>query len=277
VSVWRRLVRFRKAILAGALIGLFGIAAGGYWLWQASVAALRPVPSSFAAITAHVSRAQITDRHGRALNATYANDWNLHEVARLHEMPERVVNAFLEAEDQRFFEHGGPDWLARLRALGQNVLALRAVSGASTITEQVVRMINPRPRTLWSRWLEGWEAAELERAHGKLAVLEFYLNQVPYAANRRVRLNLVSSILAATAPRPTHSMPHRSIARPTYTLGTQLARSSPQQCYLSHAGQRTLVIMMLTHVRRAACRSHTLRSCVRQATWQRMSLQTRGV
>ncbi|MGE0621467.1 MAG: transglycosylase domain-containing protein [Pseudomonadales bacterium] len=185
MSVWRRFAAYRWVILAGALVGLFGASVFGYWLWQATVAELRPVPTNFAAITAHVSRAQITDRHGRALNATYANDWNLHEAARLHEMPERVVNAFVEAEDRRFFEHGGPDWLARLRALGQNVLALRAVSGASTITEQVVRMINPRPRTLWSRWLEGWEAAELERAHGKLAVLEFYLNQVPYAANRR--------------------------------------------------------------------------------------------
>src|SRR5690606_31909165 len=51
--------------------------------------------------------------------------------------------------------------------------------------EQVVRMLHPRPRTVWSRWVEGWEAQRLERAFGKSEILEFYLNQVPYASNRR--------------------------------------------------------------------------------------------
>ena len=46
-------------------------------------------------------------------------------------------------------------------------------------------MIRPRPRTLWSRWVEGWEARRLEQRHPKQRILEFYLNQVPYAANRR--------------------------------------------------------------------------------------------
>lgn len=67
----------------------------------------------------------------------------------------------------------------------QNLLARRAVRGASTITEQVVRMLHPRPRTIWSRWLEGFEAAALERRFSKAAILEFYLNQAPYARQRR--------------------------------------------------------------------------------------------
>ena len=46
-------------------------------------------------------------------------------------------------------------------------------------------MIQKRPRTFWSRWLEGFSAMRLERAHTKLEILEFYLNQVPYGANRR--------------------------------------------------------------------------------------------
>jgi len=183
--VRRTLARHRRLLLAVSLTGTLVLLASGLWLWRETVADLQPVPSSFFEITAAFSRAQVTDRSGRPLNVTYANDWNLHDTVSLHEVPELVVHAFLEAEDQRFFAHHGPDWIARFRALGQNVLALRAVSGASTITEQVVRMINPRPRTLWSRWLEGWEAAGLERAHDKLDILEFYLNQVPYAANRR--------------------------------------------------------------------------------------------
>jgi penicillin-binding protein 1C len=46
-------------------------------------------------------------------------------------------------------------------------------------------MIHPRPRTFWSKWLEGLEALSLEMRVSKPAILEFYLNQVPYAANRR--------------------------------------------------------------------------------------------
>ena len=46
-------------------------------------------------------------------------------------------------------------------------------------------MMTQRPRTLWSRWLEGIEAAHLEKKSSKANILEFYLNQVPYAENRR--------------------------------------------------------------------------------------------
>ena len=103
----------------------------------------------------------------------------------LHEIPPFLRAAFVAAEDKRFFEHGGPDWSARLSAVWTNVKSGRAVRGASTISEQVVRMLHPRPRSVWSRWLEGWEARELERRFTKNEILEFYLNQVPYASNRR--------------------------------------------------------------------------------------------
>jgi penicillin-binding protein 1C len=46
-------------------------------------------------------------------------------------------------------------------------------------------MLHPRPRTVWSKWLEGFEATSLERHVSKAEILEFYLNQVPYAAQRR--------------------------------------------------------------------------------------------
>jgi penicillin-binding protein 1C len=129
--------------------------------------------------------AQVVDRRGEPLNATFTNDWNLHDAVPLHEIPPFLRAAFVTAEDKRFFEHRGPDWSARLSAAWTNVKSGRAVRGASTISEQVVRMLHPRPRTVWSRWLEGFEARELERRFTKSQILEFYLNQVPYAANRR--------------------------------------------------------------------------------------------
>ena len=128
---------------------------------------------------------QVLDRRGEPLNVTFTNRWNLHDQAALHEIPPFLRAAFVVAEDKRFFEHHGPDWSARLSAAWTNVKSGRAVRGASTISEQVVGMLHPRPRSVWSRWLEGWEARELERRFTKNQILEFYLNQVPYASNRR--------------------------------------------------------------------------------------------
>lgn len=174
--------RHRVSILLGAAsVALAGVSG----LWWATSVSIEAAPADFDSAVLPVRRMQVTDRHGTPLNATYANDWNLHDVVALYDVPELLIAAFVRAEDKRFFAHDGQDWLARFGAVKQNVLAMRQVRGASTITEQVVRMLHPRPRTLWSRWLEGWEAERLETVRTKLDILEFYLNQVPYAANRR--------------------------------------------------------------------------------------------
>ncbi|HEX5045592.1 MAG TPA: transglycosylase domain-containing protein, partial [Gammaproteobacteria bacterium] len=128
---------------------------------------------------------RVLDRNGQPLNATFGGSWNRHDTAALHEIPQFLRDAFVAAEDRRFYEHHGVDWRARLAAVVTNVRNGRAVRGASTITEQVVGLLHPRPRSVWSRWLEGFEAAELERRASKDEILELYLNQVPYAANRR--------------------------------------------------------------------------------------------
>ncbi|MBL1141030.1 MAG: penicillin-binding protein [Proteobacteria bacterium] len=125
------------------------------------------------------------DRNGVRLNVTYENQWNVNDQIQLHAVPELLLKAFVFSEDKRYFEHSGIDWLARLNASKQNVLAGDVIRGASTITEQVVRMIHPRPRTVWSRWLEGFEAMTLESQFSKLEILEFYINHVPYKARRR--------------------------------------------------------------------------------------------
>lgn len=140
---------------------------------------------SLHAMNANTERFQVLDRYGQPLSISYQNRFNRTNIIPLHEMPPLLQQAFITSEDRRFFEHHGVDWPARLSAILQNIHAKRAVRGASTITEQVVRIVHPRPRTLWSRWIEGCEAIILERHASKGEILEFYLNQVPYAANRR--------------------------------------------------------------------------------------------
>ncbi|MGN1079038.1 MAG: transglycosylase domain-containing protein [Alphaproteobacteria bacterium] len=143
------------------------------------------LPESFDRLTARADKVQFLDRSGVPLNTSYLNYWNAHDTLRLYEMPPLLIQMFLAAEDRNFYSHAGVDWTARAAALFQNIKAGKIVRGASSLSEQVVRMIIPRPRTVFSKIIEGIDAVRLERRFSKNDILEFYLNQVPYAANRR--------------------------------------------------------------------------------------------
>lgn len=145
----------------------------------------RPLPDVLAPPGAAVDRVTVTDRSGHRLSAAYVDQWNLDEQRNLSSFPLLMREAAVEAEDRHFWQHHGVDWPARLAGAWQNLTAGYAVRGASTLTEQVVRMLHPRPRTVWSRWVEGFEAQRLERRFSKAQILEFWLNQVPYGNNRR--------------------------------------------------------------------------------------------
>ncbi|OQW92548.1 MAG: penicillin-binding protein 1C [Beggiatoa sp. IS2] len=205
-----------------------------------TILSLAPPPQTLSVSGSPVRKTQLLDRQGTPLTVTYQNDWNLHDQVKLHEIPEALQHIFVIAEDKRFFEHHGADWLARSRALIQNLMAVRVVRGASTITEQTVRMLHPRPRTFWSRWLEGFEAMRLEQYFSKADILEFYLNQVPYASQRRgvvqaaryyfgrdlTTLNLKEMIVLAVLVRsPTRLDLHRgtqTIEKPVLRLAQNL-------------------------------------------------------
>lgn len=165
---------------------LVGGSGAGICILAISVSvALRSLPDRLEPPGAPSGKRQVVDRRGEPLSYTYSRGWNYSDQRPLHAIPEALQRAMLEAEDHRFYQHNGVDWIARCHAMWQNIRALRVVRGASTISEQVVRMLHPRPRTLWSRFVEGFEARELERRFSKGEILEFYLNQVPFGARRR--------------------------------------------------------------------------------------------
>lgn len=175
-------IRMNRRILLSAVLGILFTLSVLAWKTNRD---LLPIPESLTLEDAAVRKVQVLDRYGGPLTVTYQNRWNIHDYLPLHRIPVFLQQIFVESEDRRFYRHHGVDWLARMNAVVQNLGSLRIVRGASTITEQVVRMWHPRPRTVWSRWLEGFEAVELEKRFTKKEVLEFYLNQVPYAAQRR--------------------------------------------------------------------------------------------
>jgi penicillin-binding protein 1C len=92
-------------------------------------------------------------------------------------------------EDRRFRSHGGVDFLAIIRAAWQNAVSMRIVSGASTITSQVVRLSVSNQergrRNLFTKAAEFALAIKLERKMDKDGILETYLNLAPFGGNIR--------------------------------------------------------------------------------------------
>ncbi len=99
-------------------------------------------------------------------------------------LPEHwIAKAMVAAEDRRFWTHPGVDVVALVRAAGQNLLLGRRISGASTLSTQVIRMMEPRERTLTTKAIEAFRALQLERRHGKREILACYLNRAPFGGN----------------------------------------------------------------------------------------------
>ena len=93
------------------------------------------------------------------------------------------VEALVRLEDRRFWIHPGVDPLAVVRAALTDLVHGRVVSGASTLTMQVVRLCQPRPRTLRSKAIEAATAVQLELRLSKEQILSAYLDLVPMGGN----------------------------------------------------------------------------------------------
>lgn len=145
---------------------------------------IQPVDKLYMAVINDAKNLRITDRHGQPLLIDFQSRWNHHDHQPLYRFPEFLLDSLVFSEDKNFFQHDGVDWRAKIGALWQNIKSRRVVRGASTITEQVVHLLNPRPRNIWSKWLELIEATLLTRKLSKNHILEFYVNQVPFASNR---------------------------------------------------------------------------------------------
>ncbi|MDR1111469.1 MAG: penicillin-binding protein 1C [Deltaproteobacteria bacterium] len=127
----------------------------------------------------------LLDRDGRALFVGLSGDDELVIPTALADMGEYLPLVAVGVEDKRFYGHPGVDPLALARAVAQNLWARRVVSGASTITVQLVRLSEPRPRNAWSKLVEFFQALRLERELGKDEILELYLNRAPFGGNVR--------------------------------------------------------------------------------------------
>ena len=162
----KRLWRWLAIALGAGLAGYFLLP----WAVPWPEALSRPVPSGV----------RLTDRHGTPLRRLLAGSHRAGETLPFSEIPPFLIEATLAAEDHRFYSHGGMDLLALGRALRDGVQAGRRVSGASTITQQLVKLANPRPRTWTTKLMEMLTARRVEMTWSKEQILEQYLARLDY-------------------------------------------------------------------------------------------------
>lgn len=166
-----------RHILVGLalLVAIFSIAAG-VALWR-FVVTLPPLDLTQAALRSTV----VLDRDGRLLRpfATADGRWRL--PLRPDQVDPRMLAMLTAYEDRGFAAHSGIDPIATLRAGWQWLANGRIVSGGSTLSMQVARLVEPRPeRSLTAKLRQMVRAVELERRLGKNGVLELYLALAPY-------------------------------------------------------------------------------------------------
>ncbi len=125
----------------------------------------------------------ITDSKGEVVHAFLTKDEKWRMKTNLDEISPLLRKTIIEKEDQYFYYHPGVNLLAIGRAMTKNVFRLKRTSGASTITMQVARALEPKRRTYFNKLIEVFRAFELEWKYSKDEILQLYLNLVPYGGN----------------------------------------------------------------------------------------------
>lgn len=125
----------------------------------------------------------LLDRNNQLLEARIARDeqWRFPPSEQL---PKSYISALLLFEDKRFYNHSGVDWLALGRATLQNIKAQKVVSGASTLSMQVIRLARGNEeRTLSTKIIESLQALRLEFSYSKDEILKLYASHAPFGGN----------------------------------------------------------------------------------------------
>ncbi len=189
--------------------------------------------------------AVLCDREGTPLRVRLGpHDQDCRPIYQPHR-DDWIVKAMVAAEDRRFWAHHGVDPVAVLRAAWLDATHLRKVSGASTLSMQVMRLAEPRPRTLGAKVVEAFRALQMERIYSKDEILTQYLNRAPFGANlvgieaasRRYfgkgpeDLSLAEAALLAGVPQsPSRLRPDRRLARAQQRQAYVLERMVASGC-----------------------------------------------
>ena len=169
---------------------------------------------------------EFSDRYGQPLGTLLSRDQNHTAVVPLEEVSPHFIRAIIAAEDKRYYQRGAVDSQAIVRAILEAIQARQIVSGASTITMQLARMVEPSPTTLVNKSREIWLSWRLVAGMNKTEILQAYINRLPMGGNlygveaaSRTYFNIPAadlslsqaSLLAALPNDPTDLNPHYNL------------------------------------------------------------------
>lgn len=164
--------------IAGTLIFVLALAIPAAWTQY--IQDLGPIDL----MSARQGSTIVVDRDGRLLRAFTLPDGRWRLPLQPGEVDPRYIGMLLAYEDARFYAHDGVDWRALARAGLQYVARGRIVSGGSTLTMQVARLIEPREeRSLGAKLRQVARAWQIERQISKEGVIERYLALAPFGGN----------------------------------------------------------------------------------------------
>lgn len=153
--------------------------ASAFWVYKKLESDLPPIES----INDYQPRlvTQVYDRQDKIIGEFFKERRSLVPV---NEIPKIVIQAFLAAEDDQFYQHQGINWLAIARAALANLKAGHTVQGASTITQQLVKTLFLTPEKTYERkFKEMLLAQKIESNLTKDEILYLYLNQIFFGQN----------------------------------------------------------------------------------------------
>ena len=166
-------------LYAGLLFAILGVNAVGFTATE-TLRRLGPVPLGETITYSTL----VVDRNGKLLRPFITKDgyWRLPVTSK--EVDPRFLQMLIAYEDKRFYAHGGVDPKALARAAWQAFTSGRIVSGGSTLTMQVARLLEPRPaRSLSDKLAEMIRAVQIEQRLSKQQILDLYLTLAPYGGN----------------------------------------------------------------------------------------------
>jgi penicillin-binding protein 1C len=168
----------RGKIIAGLGVLVAVLAAGAYGLDALDRAFPPPLANATSASV------EVKDAEGRLLRAFATPDGRWRLTTKAEDVDPQFLRMLVAYEDQRFYDHHGIDPIALSRAALQLLTSGRIVSGASTLSMQVARLIEPRTdRSLRAKFLQMARALQIERRLDKAEILDLYLNIAPYGGN----------------------------------------------------------------------------------------------
>ncbi len=169
-------MRLKHALIA---LGLTALAGAGAMAGLGALDKAFPPP-----LVAPATATEVVARDGVLLRALATPDGAWRFGVSLDDVDPHFVEMLVAYEDRRFFDHSGLDPLAFVRAAVQLVANGRIVSGGSTITMQLARLIEPRTeRSLAAKLRQMARALQIERRLSKREILERYLTLAPYGGN----------------------------------------------------------------------------------------------